>query len=388
MNGIPGFEFLTVIILAPLLLFALIGLLNTLAFPRLQPQPKPRQTTLPRVSVLIPMRNEADKIGPNLRALLAQEYPDSEVLVLDDDSQDDSARIAAETGGPFPNFKLLRGEPLLPGWLGKAWACQQLSQAASGEYLLFTDADVHWQPGALLALMSEAGRTGADLLTIWPSQQTNTWAERLVVPLMDFAIHSYLPVLAVHFLPWRVFAAANGQVLLFKRSAYERISGHAGVRAKIIEDVALARAVKVHGLTLRMAEANQFIKTRMYHNWPEVRDGFAKNILAGHGGQPWLLLASTLAHLIWFVLPWGWLAAALLSGANPATPLILCSLGLLLRTLSAAAHQHRLADSLLMPLSVCLMSLIALRALYWHLTGQAQWKGRLIRDGKQVSSPQ
>jgi chlorobactene glucosyltransferase len=328
------------------------------------------------------MRNEAEKIGPNLRALLAQDYPNYEVLLLDDDSQDASVQAAQTAAGNDTRFRLLRGKPLPPGWLGKAWACQQLSQAANGDFLLFTDADVTWQPGALSATMAEARRTETDLLTLWPTQQTETWTERLVVPLMAFAIQAYLPALAVHHLPWKVFAAANGQVMLFRHSAYKRIGRHATVKTDIVEDMALAYAVKAHGRELRMADANRLIYTRMYQSWPEVRDGFAKNILAGHGGRPALLLASFAAHFLWFIIPWGWLVAALVTNTSPGIPVLLASLGLLIRALSAAATRQRIRDSLLMPVSVLLMSLIALRSLYWHWTGRAQWKDRAIRAEK------
>ncbi len=378
MNGALVFDIFLLIILAPLLLFALVAILNALSFPHLKTRRTPT-TNPPSVSVLIPMRNEADKIGPNLRALLAQDYPDYEVVLLDDDSQDTSVQAAEAAAGKSPCFRLLRGKPLPPGWLGKAWACQQLSQAASGDFLLFTDADVTWQAGALSAAMAESRRTEADLLTLWPTQQTQTIAERLVVPLIAFAIQAYLPALAVHHLPWKVFAAANGQVMLFRRSAYQRIGGHTVVKTDVVEDMALAYAVKSHGLKLRMADANRLVQTRMYQSWPEVRDGFAKNILAGHGGRPIFLFASALAHFTWFILPWGWLVVALVINTSPGIPLLLASLGLLIRALAAAVSRQRIRDSLLMPVSVLLMSLIALRSLHWHWTGQSRWKGRMVQ---------
>jgi chlorobactene glucosyltransferase len=235
---------------------------------------------------------------------------------------------------------------------------------------LFTDADVLWRPGALAAVLAEHSRSGADLTTVWPTQQTETWGERLVVPLMALAIFAYLPVLGVHHTRFASLAAANGQCLLFNRDAYAAIGGHAGLRADIVEDVAFARRIKQAGQRLRMADGAGLIGCRMYRSWPEVRDGFAKNILAGHGG-PLPLAASTVFHLGVFVLPW---LMTLVTGA-PGW-LSLGVLGLGLRALSAAATCQRLRDAVFLPVSVLAMTVIAARALAWHVSGGPRWKGR------------
>ncbi len=358
--------------------FVAIASLNALTFPRLRSAlGGPRRA---RLSVLVPARNEAAVIGATVRGLLAQTDVDCEVLVLDDASSDGTAARALAAAAGDPRLRVLAGQPLPPGWLGKNWACHQLAQAARGDWLLFTDADVHWEPGALAALQAAAEDTAADLFTVWPTQRTVTWGERLVVPLMALSVHAYLPALAVHHLPGRAFAAALGQGLLFRRDAYQRIGGHAAVRGDIIEDMALAGRVKDAGLRLRMAEAAGLSVCRMYLDWGQVRDGFAKNILAGHGRQPALLLLSTVFHWLVFVFPWLWLAAALLSGglAAAAWPLALVLLGVGVRALTARVSGQRLRDAALLPLSVILMTLIAARALAWHYGGGPRWKGRTL----------
>ena len=135
---------------------------------------------------------------------------------------------------------------------------------------------------ALQALIFEATQTQADLLTVWPSQDTKTWGERLVVSLMSLVVMGYLPLPLVHYSPWATFAAANGQCLAFRRSAYQSIGGHTPVQHEVLEDVLLARHVKATGYKLRMVNGNNLISCRMYSGWPAVRDGFAKNILAGY----------------------------------------------------------------------------------------------------------
>jgi chlorobactene glucosyltransferase len=360
---------------------ALIAIISAITFPRLETT-TPVLTMQPSVSLLIPARNEAAVIGQTVRNLLAQTYPRFEVILLDDDSDDDTISIARNAGQDNPNLKILSGAPLPSGWLGKNWACHQLAQAAGGEWLIFTDADVRWTSHALVALVAEMERSRADLLAVWPTQQTITWGERLVVPLMALAVIGYLPLPLVHHTRRPSLAAATGQLLVFRREAYMAIGGHTAVRGKILEDVLLARRIKRYGLRLRLADAANIISCRMYRSWPEVRDGFAKNILAGYGDRVLWLALATVFHWLVFIAPWLWLALGWIEGAPPGWPgwpLLLVSLGVGVRMLTAAVTRQRLGDALLMPLSVLLMTRIAIQGVWWRWRyGGLFWKGRTI----------
>ncbi|MCC6601794.1 MAG: glycosyltransferase [Anaerolineae bacterium] len=353
-----------------LLILGLTAVANFLFFPRLK---KIQPAQQPKMSILIPARNETAVIGQTIHALLSQTYANFELILLDDQSDDGTGTTATQAAGGDGRFRLISGTPLPPGWLGKNWACHQLSQAATGDYLLFADADVRWAPGAVAALLALAQREQADLLTVWPTQHTETWAERLVVPLMSFAILCYLPILPVHYTNLPAFAAANGQCLLFRRGAYEQVGGHTAVHHNVIEDVALAKTIKSHGLRLRMADGNRLVSCRMYQNWPEVRAGFAKNILAGHGGSAPFLLLSTIFHWLVFLFPWVWFAATL-----NVWPLILGLGGVILRGGTAVFTHQRPLDALLMPVSVLLMTRIAWQSIHWQRKGTAEWKGRRL----------
>jgi chlorobactene glucosyltransferase len=369
-----------------LVVIALTAILNVLTFPRLR---SPAQANIPvgaqpvtplqrAVSILIPMRDEAAVIGATVESLLAQTPGDFELLVLDDGSSDGSAAVARAAGAGDPRLQVIAGAGLSPGWLGKNWACHQLAARARGETLVFTDADVEWRPGALAALLDEMARGGADVQTVWPTQITVTWGERLVVPLMALVILGYLPVLGVHHLPHPAFAAANGQCLAFRRRAYDALGGHAAVRGVIVEDIALARRAKAAGLRLRMADGAGLIACRMYANWQAVRDGYAKNIIAGYGDSPAFLLLATLFHWLVFLAPWAWLALPAFPGW-PVLPAALVALGVGTRALTAAATRQRVGDALLMPVSALLMTRIAAQALLWRWRdGGARWKGRII----------
>jgi chlorobactene glucosyltransferase len=361
----------------------LIALSNALTFPRLRPD---NQAEEMKVSILIPARNEAQRIGETLPKLLDQVYPAMEVILLDDCSEDETASIAIEAAKGDPRFRLIEGRELPSGWLGKNWACHQLAGQAQGEILVFTDADVLWQPQGLGAVLGLLRDGSADLLTIWPTQKTETRAERLVVPLMMFALLAYLPEMLVRFFPLPAFAAANGQCMVFRRELYDAIEGHRAVRDKIVEDVQLARLVKRNGARLIMGLGHGLIQTRMYSGWQAVRQGFGKNILAGYGGQPLLLLGATFLHLLIFVAPWIMLVLGLLLPIDDQVIILSAGaslLGIFVRGITALTSGARLKDAFGMPISVTLMTLIALQALHWHfLPSGPQWKGRSLRENE------
>lgn len=369
-----------------LLIMSLTALMNAILFPRLPHTQSSHfscshQTEL--ISLLVPARNEAAVISSTASRLLQQDYTNIEVIVLDDNSTDQTGKIARTAGQSDARLQIIQGKPLPEGWLGKNWACQQLAEAAHGDLLIFTDADVIWSHDALSALVAAFEHEQADLLTVWPTQRTVSWPERLIVPLMALAIIAYLPIVPVHYTTWPVFAAANGQCMAFRRRAYERVGGHAAVRGRIIEDVELARAIKRAGLRLRMFDGNGLIACRMYRDWRSVRDGFAKNILAGHGNSPVFLIISAIFHTLVFIFPWFWL---LLDATHRGWALALITAGVAVRALTATVTRQRAQDALLLPVSVLLMNVIAAQALWWHWRhGGPRWKGRSISQPRSAT---
>ncbi|KXK17509.1 MAG: putative glycosyltransferase [Chloroflexi bacterium OLB15] len=366
-----------------LIAIAMIAILNALTFPRLKRVSSPVHDQL--VSILIPARNEEAVIVSTLTSLLAQTGVNFEILVLDDGSTDGTAEQVRQLADP--RVRLLAGKPLQEGWFGKNWACHQLAVQAQGDLLLFTDADVIWNQGALAALLQEQQKSLAALVTIWPTQITQTWSERLIIPLMALTIIGYLPSLLVNKTFWPAFAAANGQCLLFTREGYQASGGHEAVRSSIVEDIALAHSVKRAKLRLWMADGSGLITCRMYRSWPEVRSGFAKNIIAGYGGVlPFLL--GWLFHWLAFLLPVIYLIVGLLDPQFrfglpfPTLSILLFAVSIAIRALSAAVTRQRIIDAPFLPFSVILMSIIALQALYWQLRyGGPRWKGRTLAKG-------
>jgi len=377
-----------------LFLLALFGLLliNMRVLPDIRRYPPPHVAEAPFVSVLVPARDEAAHIEACIRGLLTSDYPAFEVLALDDHSSDGTGAILARLAAADARLRVLPGGPLLPGWLGKANACRQLAEAARGDLLLFTDADVRHAPTLIGHAVATLIARRVGLLSIFPDQITGTLAERLVVPLMQhFAVYVLLPLPLMTRLRSPAFAAANGQFLLFRRDAYLACGGHAAVRANVLEDVGLARAVKAAGYRIALADGNGLVTCRMYGSAREVWAGFSKNLFAFFN-RSWLFLSAALAAcLVLWVLPPLWALAALLGLFPPpagtsmstsvllvALPLAQYALAVLTRLVLARRFGDRPLDTLLHPLSVALLMAISLNSARLSRRGGVTWKGRSI----------
>lgn len=216
---------------------------NLLAFPALRPTAR---APLRKVSVLIPARNEEGNLGPTLDALLAQDCPLHEIIVLDDHSEDGTAALAESYAARTPLVQLIKGTDLPEGWLGKNWACYQLGHAATGESLLFLDADVHVKPGLIGAALAETDRYGLSLLSIFPDQKLGTLGEKAVVPIMHYILLTMLPLSFVRRFATPTLAAGNGQFMLFSAEDYEEIEPHEAVRTYVTEDIEAVKLSLIH----------------------------------------------------------------------------------------------------------------------------------------------
>lgn len=339
----------------------------------------PAAARVRRLSVLIPARNEADNIAECLSSVLAcrTDSLEVEILVLDDASADGTGAIAAAAGGD--RVRVLKGRVLPEGWLGKSHACAQLASAASGEWLLFLDADARLKPSALQAARAAAEAAGSGMVTGFPRQLTGTWLERLVVPMMVFTIICHLPVPLVRGSRDPRFVAAHGGFLLICRSSYDRCGGHAAIRSELVDDMALARAMKRAGEPVILADITEHVSMRMYHNARQVWNGYRKNIYAGTGRSPALLLAVLLVYWSLYVLPAGALLWYILSGQPAAAvwPAAAVLGGLAVKRISDAAGRQPVWFCLLVPASMLCLSLIAVAS--WHgsrTRGGYEWKGR------------
>jgi chlorobactene glucosyltransferase len=341
----------------------------------------------PLISVLIPARDEAERIDACLEGLARQSYQNFELVVADDHSTDATAAIVRGYAAWLPSLELLPAAPLPAGWAGKCWACWQAARGARGEWLLFLDADVIPKPDLLAALIARAEGRSLDLLTLMPLQRLGSLAERVVMPAFFALLYSLYPLAQVSD-PRSPIAFANGQCLLIRRQVYAAIGGHQAVRASILEDTELGRCLKAAGYRLEAAAAPDLIEARMYAGWHSLAEGLGKNAVAGYrsGGarSAWVgLRLALVAFLPLYLL----LAGALLLVARPSAPIgvVLFLHGALLAAVGLACwgetarQRYRIAPwwGALFPLGLAIYFWLAARALLRLRTGRGvTWKGR------------
>jgi len=307
-------------------------------------EPAPPPTNAPLISVCIPARNEERNIRACVEAVLAQDYPNLEVIVLDDRSTDATPEIlrkltlesdsllSRQTREQAPVLQIISGSDLLKGWAGKPHALFQASasaQAAKDAWLCFVDADTFLSPTTLSSCYSKALETKADMFTIMTFQILGSFWEKVVMPLI-------MTALSVGFSPRKVNdpttkdAIANGQFILIKRSVYDAIGGHESVKDNIVEDKAISEQVKWNGYRLIVADGMKLVRTRMYTSLPEIWEGWTKNIYLGLRDQSSLMAlgvfgafltllvsiflpAWPLLGVYWHLKGGGWMATAIIS---------------------------------------------------------------------------
>jgi len=342
----------------------------------------PLAKTFPRLSVLVPARNEEHNIEACVASLLVQDYPDFEVIVLDDQSTDGTARILAQLGRDNSRLKVLDGTPRPEGWLGKHWACQQLAQVATGELILFTDADTRHTPDMLKASVSALVAEHADLLTAFPREEVVTWGERLLVPVIGWGIFTFIPIRLVQKLRWPALSITIGQFMLFRHTAYDAVGGYEAVHAEVVDDVCLGRLIITSGHQWRLLDGTRHISCRMYRGFWEAVAGFSKSLFAVFDYRilpyffGWLLVGTA------FIEP----AVALVSRwvRHPLTPLPLeyaaLSVGLSIVLWMVAYRRFKFPAYLVFyyPLSLALFIAVAVRSFFQTATGTTTWKDRTL----------
>ena len=335
--------------------------------------------------MVIPARNEELNIARVVRSLASQQGV-REILVVDDQSVDRTAEILAALEMEVPLLHTLRVESLPKGWLGKTHAVAMGARVATGDWLLFTDADTDHLAGSLAELVQRAENERADLLSVSPGQETPTWWEKSVIPLVFVKLASLFRFEEVSD-PHSPAAAANGQYLLVRKELYERSGGHAAVKAEILEDVELARRVKALGGKLLFLPGAPWVRTRMYHSFREMWRGWIKNLYLLYGGNLSKMLVGVVS--LWFLDLFpalGFTAACLwVALAHGGRAITLAALGLFLVTLVrqwsyGRALAHLGFDPALasyQPIGAALLGALMLGSLRAHrATGNIEWKGR------------
>lgn len=361
---------------------ALLTLANLRFFSR-APRPAPGARSA-GVSVLVPARDEARVIGRLAAAVLSNRDVDLELVILDDDSRDETAAIVSALAVTDPRVRLLHGQPLPPGWCGKQHACWQLAQAARHDLLVFLDADVTLEPDALARTVAFLETRGVDLASGFPRQETGCLLDWLLLPLIHFVLLGYLPLAIARLDNRPGLAAGCGQLFITRREAYRACGGHAAIKASLHDGIKLPRAYRAAGLSSDLFDAGDIARCRMYGTEREVLRGLGKNATEGiaaagsilpftlllAGGQilPALLLGSGLAAG-WEGWPtWG-VAMALAAAAAAWAP----------RLVAVHRFGHSLTSALVHPLGVAVFLGIQWTALIRRSLGlKTSWRGRAL----------
>jgi len=273
----------------------------------------------PTVSAIVPARNEEATIAAAVESLAAQ--PEiKEIIVINDQSTDGTATQLKQLSTRYAQVRVLETKELPGGWVGKNYAVSLGAAQATGDWLLFTDADGVHLPGSTAHALADAAEAGAGLVSYSPEQETRSWWEKALIPFVYTRLaHKYSYAEVNH--PDSPAAAASGQYLLIRREDYVRIGGHAAVAGEVLEDVALARLAKQAGIRLYFASGHGIMRVRMYRTFVAMWQGWTKNLYPLIGGMtggtsravgrelfrvvPWiplLVLPLALLHLIWGAL--------------------------------------------------------------------------------------
>lgn len=377
---------LVILALVAFVLAAIPALLFRVNLRAYRPPPAPvAGGSLPRVSVLIPARNEERSIQVAVEAALESSGVDLEVLVLDDQSADATAVIVRQLAERDPRVRLLEGPEVPDGWCGKQHACWVLANNASYDLLLFLDADVRLAPEELARMVEFLKQSGADLASGIPFQETGTLLERLVIPLIHFVLLGFLPIRRMRASRDPAYGAGCGQLFLARRSSYERAGGHAVIRGSLHDGIKLPRAFRAAGLKTDLCDATDLARCRMYRSGGELWRGLAKNASEGLGAAS-LIVPTTLLLVFGQVLPvvlvgvsiWRSSVAVL-----PATAAVMCSY--YPRIAGAVRFRQPVLAALLHPVGILIVLAIQWCALLRRALGRPQsWKGRTYGRPDQV----
>jgi len=373
------------IILAILIAILINFIVNNIIFKNTKNYKLPKNIidNPPLVSVLIPARNEEKNIYRCLRSLTKQDYPNIEILVLDDNSKDKTASVVEEFASKDKRIKLICGKRLKAGWLGKSYACQQLSENAKGDYLLFVDADTLHFPDSISSALASLLCNGLDALSVYPKQIKVTFHERMTVSFINFAILCVMPLGLIKKTRHPLFCTAIGQFMLFKRSVYEKIGGHESVRGEILDDIHISKQVKRCGYRFMIFDGRSNVYCRMYRSFKEVTRGFSKVISAAFNYNFWIQSICISLVSIIFLFPFILLPMGIFIFDWARIPVFLnimqITVILIIRIVLSIRFKNRILDMLLFhPFAIVYIILISMNSYLQSKFGEGVcWKDRV-----------
>ena len=336
----------------------------------------------PFVSVLIPARNEETNIETCLKSLQKQDYPNFEILVLDDNSTDSTADIVRRIATTDSRIQLIRGEQLPEGWAGKPFACQQLAERANGSWLMFVDADTIHASHMIRSVLALALELDTSLLSGFPRQLAVSLPQKVGIPVLYFIIMSWLPLWWTQRSKKPKPSLAIGQFLLFRKEEYWQIGGHKAVKDKILEDVWLGVEINRHGGRHVAINLSSLVWCNMYRNVGAMWEGFVKWMYSVSALSPAALVGLMIAGYFFFLAPFYWLCNDLFLLAAPAdwrfVVIFQIAIIIFMRWLVDSYFKEPIVSAILHPLGFSFLFASALYAGSRQVIGKGvQWKDRL-----------
>jgi chlorobactene glucosyltransferase len=352
--------------------------INTWFLVKVEPVAEPLPE-YPFVSVCVPARDEERDIEACLTSLLNQDYPQFEVIVVDDNSTDETPGIIESLQERHANLISIQGAALPADWYGKPFALHQAGQKARGELLLFTDADPVFQPYALTTAVHLIQKHGLDMVSLLPGAEFGSFWERVVQPVI-FAFIAALTRFRKVNDPESKAAMGVGAFILLRRAMYGRVGGHETLKQTILEDIGMARLVKRAGAKIMIADAQKIYSIRMYHSFREIWIGWRKNVFLAMKKSIFKTFYYIFCVLGFVVTPWLMVGIHLWLGSGLGWQVMAwAGLGLVLITTWTLCHELNLEKryALLFPLGALVMAAIMINSMIQVLfRGQAEWRGR------------
>jgi len=336
----------------------------------------------PFISVLIPARDEELNIKACIESLQKQDYPNFEILVLDDHSSDDTANVVARMAAKDERIQLIRSEPLPEGWAGKPFACYQLAKIARGSWLLFVDADTTHLSHMLRSVLAMALELRPSLLSGFPRQLATSLPQKVAIPVLYFVILSWLPLWWLQRSKKPKPSLAIGQFLLFPTKEYWRIGGHKAVKSRILEDVWLGIEINRHGGRHVAVDLSPVVSCHMYRSLGVMWEGFVKWIYSVAALSRAALVGLMVAGYVFFLAPFYWLWNDLFVAAAPTDwgPIAVFQIAIIIimRWLVDNRFKEPLVSTLLHPLGFSFLFIAGLYAGLRRIIGAGvHWKRRL-----------
>ena len=332
------------------------------------------------VSVLIPARNEEINIKRCLYSLIDQSYKNLEIIVLDDDSDDQTYDVVKNISKNYESIKLVKGEAKTIGWTGKNWACNQLSKYANGDFLLFVDADTKLQKNTIAETVNEMNNNDIDLISLFPNRITNTVIDKIISVTIGWFIFSCLPIIFSNKNP--IFSSAFGQFLLFRKGAYFSIGGHESIKDKILDDFELGRLITKKGYNLNVLDGTERISTFSYSTEKEALEGLSKSIFPFFNNKliPFLILLILFLSmgLMPIFIMMGEFFGSKLTKSKEMIAYFIWGLLTLSWAISSYRSKQGLRYGILYPFITTLTAIVGIFSIITFLTKTVNWKNRNI----------